>query len=108
MKAHVDTIEQKQKEARVRICGMQEENGENLHKKVLKMAKSQLGLKKLKEGDIQEAYRAGKKKEHRVRDVVIQFTTKCTRDSFLQQKIKLPRTPDPKTRIYINEDLTEL
>ncbi len=85
---------------------MQEKNGQNLHKKVLKMAKSQLGLKKLKEGDIQEAFREGNKKDHWVRDVVIQFTTRCTRDSFLQQKIKPPRNPDPKSRLYINEDLT--
>ncbi len=107
LKLHIDTIEQKQKEARVRITGVEEEDAENLQKKIVKIAKSKLGLKKLKEDDIQEVYRAGKKKEHRTRDIVIQFTKKSTRDGFLQQRAKIPRTTDPKGRIYINEDLTE-
>ncbi len=63
LKSHIDSIEQKQKETRVRIAGVQEEREENLPKKVLKIAKSQLGMKKMKEEDIQEIYRAGKKQE---------------------------------------------
>ncbi len=107
LKAHIDTIEQKQKETRVRIMGIDEESNENLHKKIVKIAKSKLAMKKLKEDDIQEVYRAGKKKENKTRDIVVQFTKKSTRDEFLKQRTKIPRTTDPRKRMYINEDLTE-
>ena len=91
----------------MRIACVQEENDENLYRKVLKIAKSQLGMKKLKEDNIQEVYRAGKKKNKQTRDIVIQFKDKSLRDSFLEQRKKIRRTTDPKDRIYINEDLTE-
>ncbi len=45
LKAHIDKIEQKQKEARVRITGVEEEINKNLPKKISKIAKNKLGLK---------------------------------------------------------------
>ncbi len=107
LKTHIDSVEQKQKETRLRIAGVDEESDENLQKKIVKIAKSKLGMKRLKEDDIQEVYRAGKKKEHRTRDIVVEFTKKSTRDEYLHQRTKIPRTTDPKRRLYINEDLTE-
>ncbi len=106
LKAYVDKIEQKQKESRVRITNVEEEEGENLQKKVLKIAKNKLGLK-LKEECVQEVYRARKKKDTKTRDIVMQFEKKCTRDDFLQRRTRIPRTQDPKAWMYINEDLTE-
>ncbi len=106
LKSHFDTTDQKQRETRVRVTGVDEENEENLQKKVVKIAKNKLGMK-IKEEDLQEVYRAGKKKTNKTRDIVIQFTKKCTRDVYLQHRKKIPRTPDPKARMYINEDLTE-
>ena len=107
LKSHIDKVDQKQREARVRVTGVDEENEENLQKKVVKIARSKLGMKKIKEEDVQEVYRAGKKRNNKVRDIVIQFTKKSTRDVFLQQRSKIPRTTDPKMRMYVNEDLTE-
>ncbi len=73
---HKHRCAQKQKETRVRITGIDEEGSENLHKKIVKIAKSKLAMKKLKEHDIQEVYRAGKKQENKTRDIVVQFTKK--------------------------------
>ena len=107
LKSHIDRIDQKQRETVVRVTGVEEESGEKLQRKIVKIAKNKLGMKKIKEEDVQEVYRAGKKKSNKTRDIVIQFTKKSTRDVFLQHKSKIPRTADPKTRMYINEDLTE-
>ncbi len=107
LKSHIDRIDQKQREKVVRVTGVEEESDEKLQRKIVKIAKNKLGMKKIKEEDVQEVYRAGKKKSNKTRDIVIQFTKKSTRDVFLQHKSKIPRTADPKTRMYINEDLTE-
>ena len=64
-------------------------------------------MKKIKEEDVQEVYRAGKKREGQTTDIVIQFTKKSTRDTLLKQREKIPGTTNPVARMYINEDLTE-
>ncbi len=68
LKSHIDRIDQKQRETRVRVTGVEEESDENLQKKILKIAKSKLGMKKIKEEDVQEVYRAGKKRNNKTRD----------------------------------------
>ncbi len=81
LKQSLDSLEQKQREQRVRITGIPEEEGENLTKKLLDLAKKKIWLKKLKDTDIVEIYRSGKQKIARTRDVIVQFESKLTRDS---------------------------
>ncbi len=62
LKQQIDSIDQKQREARVRITGITEEEGEDLTKKIVKLAKSKMGMKKIKDTDIIQIHRSGKKK----------------------------------------------
>ncbi len=107
LKQIIDNVDQKQRETRVRISGIAEEEGEDLEKKILKLAKNSLGLKKLKSSDIQVSHRSGKRKQMKTRDVIVQFTDKPTKDNFQQNKKKLLNKNDEQKRIYINDDLTE-
>ncbi len=107
LKHTVDSIDQKQREATVRIVGIPEEDGENLEKKVLKLAKNSLGLKKMKATDVKSIHRSGKKKETKCRDVIVQFANKEIKDNFQKEKKKLSTCDNPQKRIFINDDLTE-
>ncbi len=107
LKHTIDNIDQKQREARVRIVGIPEEEGENLEKKLLKLGKNALGLKKLKATDVKSIHRSGKKKETKCRDVIVQFADKEIKDNFQKEKKKLSTCDNPQKRIFINDDLTE-
>ena len=107
LKQTIDNIDQKQREARVRIVGIPEEEGENLEKKLLKLGKNALGLKKLKATDVKSIHRSGKKKETKCRDVIVQFADKEIKDNFQKEKKKLSTCDNPQKRIFINDDLTE-
>ncbi len=87
--------------------GIPEEEGENLEKKLLKLAKNSLGLKKLKATDVKSIHRSGKKKETKCRDVIVQFADKEIKDNFQKEKKKLSTCDNPQKRIFINDDLTE-
>ncbi len=104
LKVSVDKINQKQRESRIKIAGIKEQDDENLEKTVTKYAKSSLGVK-LKSGDIVEVFRVGKKKSQRTRDITVQFSTKKVRDNLYACKKKETNTA-PEKHIYVNEDLT--
>ncbi len=106
-KQTINNVDQRQGETRVRISGIAEEEDEDLEKKILKLAKTSLGLKKFKTTDIETIHRSGKKKEKKTRDVIVQFTDKTTKDKFQQNKKSLLEKGDAQKRIYINDDLTE-
>ncbi len=102
----LDSLEQKQNETRVRITGIAEEEDENLTKKILDLAKKKMGLKKLKDSDIVQIHRSGKKKSTKTRDVIVQFESKLTRDSLHSARKKLHESNSAHRKVYINDDLT--
>ncbi len=106
LKHQLDCIDQKQRETRVRVTGMPEEEGENLTKKLVKLAKNKMGLKKFKDMDVVSILRSGKKKPVRTRDIIVQFHSKLTRDSFHEARRKLQGSSDVHKNIYVNDDLT--
>ncbi len=106
LKHQLDCIDQKQRETRVRVTGMAEEEGENLTKKLLKLAKNKMGLKKIKDNDIVSIHRSGKMKFARTRDIIVQFDNKTTRDIFHEARRKLQDSSDAHKNIYVNDDLT--
>ena len=107
LKHQLDSMDQKQRETRVRVTGIAEEEGENLNKKLIKLAKNKMGLKKIKDTDIVLIHRSGKKKPTKTRDIIVQFESKITRDSFHDARQKLKDSSDTHKNIYVNDDLTE-
>ncbi len=107
LRSHVDQIDQKQKETRVRIAGIPEEDNEDLSKKVFKLTKNKLGLKKMKENNIIQVYRSGKKKSSKTRDVIVEFDSRPIRDSVHGARKKLINPSETDKSIFINDDLTE-
>ena len=107
LRDHIDSVDQKQREKRVCIVGIAEEPDEDLIKKVVKMAKTKMGLKKIKEENVVQIYRSGKKKSSRTRNIIVQFESKLVRDSFYNARKKLHGANDDYKNTYINEDLTE-
>ena len=104
LKLTVDQMDQKQRETRIKIAGIQESEEENLEKTLMKYAKNTLGVK-LKSADIEQIYRVGKKKVNKKRDIAVQFSTKKVRDTVFENR-KRDTTADAKNRIYVNDDLT--
>ena len=66
-----------------------------------------MGLKKLKNENIVQIYRSGKKKVSKTRNIIVQFENKPLRDSFYEARKKLHDATDSHRKIYINDDLTE-
>ena len=60
----------------------------------------------MKESDLYQAYRVGKPGKKAHRDVVIEFGKKSNREAFYESKKKIPKSGDPKQRLYINDNLT--
>ena len=66
----------------------------------MKLAKNKMGLKKMKESEISQIHRSGKKKASKTRDVVVQFEHKSTRDSFHKARKKLQSSSSSDRAIY--------
>ncbi len=111
LREQLDAVDQKQREARVRLAGISEEEGENLTQKVLKLAKNKLKIKNLKERDIVQIHRSGKQKPSKSRDIIVQFESKVARDQFHGARKKLHDVSNSNSQtykhVYINDDLTE-
>ncbi len=96
----LDGIDQAMRENNLRIVGLPESD-EVLKKQIVELLK----LPNVMEGDIDSAYRLGKKKEDKMRDVVVKFASKKKRDVFFAQRKETPKDTNGK-KAYINEDLT--
>ncbi len=107
LKSEVDRMDQKQRENRLRIMGVPEDENEELVKTITKIAQNKLGMKKFNKDNIDLVYRSGKKKQQRHRDIVVQFKTKTIKDQFQQFRKKLTDGIAPAKKVYLNDDLTE-
>ncbi len=78
-----------------------------LTKNFIKMSKNSLGVK-LKQSDIREIVRLGRKKDKgQPRNAIIKFHDKSTREKVHEQRKKLLTHKDPKRNVYINDQLTK-
>ncbi len=107
IKIELDRVDQKQRETRLRIVGVPEEDGEEVMEKITRMAKKKLGIKTFKEDDVELTHRSGKKKQRKTRDIIVQFRTKAIKDQFQEQRKKLYDATNTEDRVYLNDDLTE-
>ena len=96
----LDGFDQSRRDTNVRIVGLPE-NDEVLNSQVVQLLK----LPNIMEQDIDTAYRLGKKKEGKFRDVVVKFASKKKRDIFFAKRKDTPKDTNGK-KAYINEDLT--
>ena len=107
IKVDLDRIDQKQRETRLRIVGIPEEDGEEVLGKITQMAKNKLGIKSFKEDDVELTHRSGKKKQRKTRDIIVQFRSKAAKDQFQEKRKKLYDETNSDNRVYLNDDLTE-
>ena len=107
IKIELDRIDQKQRETRLRIAGVPEEDGEEVLEKITQIAKKKLGIKAFKEDDVELTHRSGKKKQRKTRDIIVQFKSKAIKDQFQEQRKKLYDATNTGDRVYLNDDLTE-
>ncbi len=104
MMEKIDQLEQCTKANNIRIVGMKEEEGEDIRRKVIDLAQSQLKVENIKIEDIKEAGRMGKQNLSKTRDVLVIFNNGTLRDQIYRKRKLLMNKDDP---IYINEDLTQ-
>ncbi len=85
----LDSFEQAQYEKDVQLVGLPEStNHENDMSKVLKLANKTMG-QKIKEADVEEVIRLGRKSDAKPRDTIIRFKNKRIRDDFYSNRKKI-------------------
>ncbi len=104
MMEKIDQLEQFTKANNIRIVGMKEEDGEDIRRKVIDLAQSQLNIQNIGIDTIKEAGRMGKRNPTKTRDVLVIFNNSTLRDQIYRKRKLLMNKNDP---IYINEDLTQ-
>ena len=105
-KYELDKLEQYTRRDNIKVAGIQEEDGEDLPKKIIGLAK-ELNVS-LTHSDISTVHRVGKSKQGNPRPVICRFTARHKKDELLKNRKKLKDMPSHKGKTYINEDLTTL
>ena len=110
-RVETDAMQQKLKENNLRLVGLPESqpfDEEDMKSKIVKFSKDHLALENISSEDIEEVTRLGKAAEDKIRDVLITFRSKQTRNKFYLRRKKLydVDTMRSLSGIYINEDLT--
>ncbi len=102
----VDELQQNQHKSSIQLVGLPESNSEEADmKKFVQFARDKIGVK-LKNSDVPEIYRLGKKSDKKTRDLVIKFSNQKTRDTFHTKRKKAAPHKDPAKNIYVNDVLT--
>ncbi len=104
MMEKIDQLEQCTKAKNIRIAGMKEEEGEDIRRKVIDLARRQLEIENIEIKDIKEAGRMGKQNQTKTRDVLVNFQNSTMRDQVYRKRKLLTNKDAP---IFINEDLTQ-
>ncbi len=102
-KTRIDDIEQESKLNNLRFVGIPEEEGEDLHNKVLNITKEKLNLQSIAGSDIDLCYRLGRAVDGKHRDILVRFQSRDKRNLIYRCRRNMPREDPP---VYINEDLT--
>ncbi len=106
LKMQLDDTQQKDLEQCIQIVGLPEASSDKEDAKELsKLAKTKLGVK-FKPSDIIQMYRLGKKKDDKVRNAVIKFKDKETREKIYSQRKRLIKPGEPSSSVYLNDSLT--
>ncbi len=86
----------------LRIARLEEVEGEDILGNVINLAKK---MKiQLKPTDIKDVRRMGPKKNNKIRDILVKFTSTEVRDSLYQNRKLLVHEAEP---VFVNEDLTQ-
>ncbi len=102
MQKKLDDLEQNNKMSNLRIAGLEEEEDEDVHRKVMDLA-TQLKTK-LEPKDIADARRMGPGKIGKTRDILIKFAIRSKRDILYKNRKMLHQSTRP---VFVNEDLTQ-
>ncbi len=107
LKAKLDDVEQHSNANDVQIVGLPENStSEEDIEAIVTFGKQKLGVN-MKASDIEHTYRLGKPKDHKPRDIIVNFCKKSTREKFYQNRRASANQGDPTKNIYVNDHLTE-
>ncbi len=102
----LDIFEQTQYDNDVQLVGLPEsKDKENDLKKVLKLVHTTVGHK-IKEDEIVEIIRLGRKSEEKARDTIVKFKTKKIRETLYSNRKKSASNKKIEQNVYINDRLT--
>ncbi len=107
LKLMLDELQQKDLGQSIQIVGLPETNDAKEDvKQLAKLTKDKLGIK-IKQADIVDMHRLGKRKsDDKARNVVIKFREKQTRENIYAQRKKLIKNKNAAGSIYLNDSLT--
>ncbi len=101
LQERIDVLDQKQRERNVRIVGFPEMEENQLRIELIQLV-CESGLSV----DSIESTRMGRRRDNKLRGLVVEFSMKENRDKFYALRKNTPKDGDNK-KVYINEDLIE-
>lgn len=104
----LDRLEQYSRRESIRVNGIDEApgpDGEDLTGVMVQLGKK-IGID-LKSSDISVVHRLGRKSD-KPRPVLCKFVARSHKDAFMKKRKGLKDIPEFKTKVFINEDLTQL
>ncbi len=107
LKIKLDGIQQDKHENSVQIVGFPENKNETDDiKQLTKVFKEKAGVK-IKSSDIVEMKRLGKQNDKKIRNIILKFKDKETRQKIYNERKKLVINGNPKKSVYLNDSLTQ-
>ncbi len=103
MTLKIDALEQRNKQANLRIIGLEEEDEENITSKFIDLATHKLNIKNIQASDFEVITRMGTKNCKEDRDVMVTCNNINIRNQMYKRRKSLR---NGNNSIYINEDLT--
>ena len=107
LKIKLDEVQQDKHKNSVQIVGFPENKSETEDMKHLtKVFKEKAGVK-IKQFDIVEMKRLGRKNEQKTRNIILKLKYKETRQKIYNERKKLVINGNPKKSVYLNDSLTQ-
>ncbi len=107
LRTKIDEFEQEKYSTCVQIVGLPENKDESEDTKQLtKVFKEKAGVK-IKSSDVVEIRRMGKKNHAKIRNIILKFKDKETKEKIYVERKKLMQVGNPRKSLYINDCLTQ-
>ncbi len=107
LKTKIDELDQDRHALSMQIVGLAENKDESDDiKQLTKVLKDKAGVK-IKQSDVTEMKRLGKRNDEKTRNVIVKFKDKDTRHRIFSERKKLITQGNPSKSVYLNDSLTQ-